>query len=176
MAQFLVTLVIGVDNLQASPGHNGKFETRNSPTVYNAALSFTQFWDGRSEDLESTALEHFLDPLKHGLKSHTHILQKIDDQDYRNLFNDAFPNEKKNFTTANVAKAIATFQRTLLTPSVFDDYLKGDTKALSWKQKAGLKKFIEIGCINCHGGTLLGGSSFEKMGKADDFRTLDLGR
>lgn len=166
----------GVDNLQASPGHNGQFGTRNSPTVYNSVLNFTQFWDGRSKDLESAVLEQLLNPLKHGLKSHAHILQKIDDQDYRNLFNDAFPGEKENFTTANVAKAIATFQKTLLTPSAFDDYLEGEIKALSWKQKAGLKKFIEIGCINCHGGVLLGGSSFEKLGKVNDFRTLDLGR
>lgn len=61
-------------------------------------------------------------------------------------------------TFDNIADAIATFERTLLTPSKFDKFLEGDTRALNKKEQEGLKTFIDKGCTACHTGVNLGGS------------------
>lgn len=165
----------GVDNEPTSPGHDGTRGGRNSPTVYNAALNFTQFWDGRAKDVEEQALGPILNPVEHGLATAQDAMKKIDSQEYRSLFEKAFGNDK-SFTFENVGVAIGTFEKTLLTPSRFDDYLNGDYAALTYKEKVGLKKFNEIGCTTCHDGANVGGGSFQMLGLAQPFPTTDTGR
>ena len=67
----------------------------------------------------------------------------------------------------NIADAIANFERTLITPSRFDNFLQGDEKALSKNEKEGLKLFIDKGCVSCHNGVNLGGNmqAFEVAAK-----------
>lgn len=166
----------GVDNEPTSPGHDGTRGERNSPTVYNAALNFAQFWDGRAKDVEEQALGPILNPIEHGLASESDALKKIDTKEYRYLFDKAFPHEKNNFNYKNIGRAIGSFEKTLLTQSRFDDYLRGSMFALSVPEKIGLKKFIEVGCTSCHNGVNIGGEMYMKLGQVKDFQTKDLGR
>lgn len=165
----------GVDNEPTSPGHDGTRGGRNSPTVYNAALHIAQFWDGRAKNVEEQALGPILNPIEHGLTSEKQALKKIDTPQYRKLFEKAFKN-KKSFSYKNIGVAIGAFEKTLLTPSRFDDYLNGKHRALSNDEKKGLKRFYEIGCTSCHNGSAIGGQSFEKLGAAEPYKTKDLGR
>ncbi|MFN3660318.1 MAG: cytochrome-c peroxidase, partial [Brevinematales bacterium] len=105
--------------------------------------------------------------------------------EYVELFKRAFPNEPDPVNYENVAKAIAAFERTLLTPSRFDKFLQGDTSALTSEEKEGLKLFIEVGCVTCHNGVGIGGNMFQKFGltkpyyeaiKYDDPSKIDEGR
>lgn len=96
------------------------------------------------------------------------------------LFKKAFPNDKNALSYDNVARAIAAFERTLITPSRFDKFLQGDVNALTKKEKEGFKTFIEVGCASCHSGPALGGNMFMKFGVTEayweatrDFITLD---
>ncbi len=162
----------GVDNQATSPGHDSTRGARNSPTSFNAALNSSQFWDGREKDVESQALGPLLNPIEHGLKDKAEALSKIKSNEYIALFKKA----NLKFDFENIGKAIGAFERTLLTPSRFDDYLKGDTTALSFQEKRGLKKFMRLGCTSCHSGVNLGGNSFQKMGLVKKYPTKDLGR
>lgn len=166
----------GVDNEITSPGHDGTRGTRNSPTVYNAALNFKQFWDGRASDLAEQAIGPILNPIEHGLSSEKDALEKINSKEYISLFKRAFPNQKEAFTYKNVGVAIGDFEKTLITPSRFDDYLAGDIHALSFQERRGLKKYIQNGCTSCHSGAGLGGTMFQKFGLIKKYPTRDLGR
>jgi cytochrome c peroxidase len=91
---------------------------------------------------------------------------------YPDLFKAAFPGESKPITYDNLQKAIAAFERTLLTPSRLDKYMQGDKNALSAQEKSGLKIFINSGCTSCHNGVGIGGGIFQKFGLVTDYRTL----
>ena len=86
--------------------------------------------------------------------------------EYVEAFKKAFPGEKDPVTYGNLAKAIGAFERKLVTVSRWDKYLGGDQAALSEEEKAGLKKFLDVGCQSCHNGAYLGGSMFQKLGLA----------
>lgn len=167
----------GVDNEPTSPGHEGKRGGRNSPTTMNAALHIAQFWDGRASDVEEQALGPILNPVEMGMPNKGAVVQKLKEIDeYQELFAEAFPEEKYPFNYNNIGVAIGAFERTLLTPSRFDDYLKGDEDALNKSEKRGLKKFINMGCVNCHNGVVIGGNSYKKIGLVEPYETSDLGR
>ncbi len=165
----------GVDNEPTSPGHDGRRGDRNSPTVYNSALNFTQFWDGRAKDLAEQAVGPILNPIEHGLASEQEALSRIRTEDYLMKFKAAFPNEKESFTYKNVGKAIEAFEKTLLTQTRFDDYLAGDINALTSQERMGLEKFMHVGCTSCHNGPGLGGSSYQKIGLMKPYPTKDEG-
>lgn len=166
----------GVDSEPTSPGHDGTRGDRNSPTTFNAALNFVQFWDGRAKDLEEQATGPLLNPIEHGLKNDKQVLTILKSNGYMNDFQKAFQDQKDPVTTRNLALAIAAFERTLLTPSPFDAYLNGDIHALDSQQREGLKKFIAVGCTQCHNGPGLGGNSFQKMGHLKVYKMKDQGR
>lgn len=162
----------GVDNLPTSKGDAGKFGDRNSPTVLNAALHTSQFWDGRAKDIEEQAGGPILNPVEMAIPSKEFLIRKLKAiPSYTELFKAAYPTEKDPLTYTNIQNSIGAFERTLVTPSPFDDYLKGDHNALTDDQKEGLKTFITVGCIACHSGVALGGSSFQKFGVFGDYRT-----
>ena len=83
---------------------------------------------------------------------------------YRDLFREAFPGEANPITVDNFAKAVGAFERTLVTPSRFDAFVKGDQTALTDPQKRGLKTFMETGCVMCHFGPYGGGQVYQKSG------------
>ena len=97
-------------------------------------------------------------------------------KEYRQLFAKAFPEQKDPFTYKNIGVAIGAFERTLLTQSRFDDYLRGNIMAISYDEKIGLKRFMDKGCIACHAGVGVGGDTYMKLGLELPYPTEDLGR
>ncbi len=167
----------GVDNEPTSPGHEGKRGGRNSPTTMNAALHIAQFWDGRAATVEEQALGPILNPVEMGMPDAAAVVKKLKGIDeYKALFAEAFSDEKDPFKYENIGVAIGAFERTLLTPSRFDDFLNGDKDALSQKEQKGLQKFINMGCVNCHNGVVIGGNSYKKIGLVEPYETSDMGR
>ena len=160
----------GVDNLATSPGDGGENGDRNSPTVLNAALHFVQFWDGRSPDVEDQAGGPVLNPIEMGIPNEAFLIERLSAiEEYQTMYTLAFPEDEKPLTYLNTQNAIGAFERTLLTPSPFDNYLNGDVEVLNTDQRAGLKSFIETGCTTCHIGSLLGGNMYHKFGLYDDY-------
>ncbi len=161
----------GVDNLPTSPGAKGQLGTRNTPTVLNAGWQFSQFWDGRAEDLADQAKQPILNPIEMGMPSEQAVVDKLKGIDeYRKLFAAAFPDTAEPITYQNMAEGIAAFERTLRSESRFDDFMNGDTAALTARELRGLDAFLSLGCTKCHDGALLGGGLFEKLEQYGSYR------
>lgn len=155
----------GAGNTQFSTGHGGALGGRNAPTVFNAAGHVAQFWDGRAANVEEQALGPILNPKEMASKDASSVLQRLsDDPEYVTMFNAAFPASESPVTFRNIGTAIGAFERTLTKPSRWDKFLLGDTAALTDDEKLGLNDFVDAGCIGCHNGALLGGSTFMKAG------------
>jgi cytochrome c peroxidase len=167
----------GVDNEATSIGHAGQRGTRNSPTVYNAAFQFAQFWDGRAANVEEQAKGPILNPVEMGMPSAEVVVKTLREvPGYAPLFAKAFPGEADPISYDNMGNAIGAFERRLSTPSPFDAFLGGKLDALSDAQLAGLQKFLDTGCTACHNGAPVGGLLFQKLGLVNPYPTEDLGR
>ncbi|QFY89545.1 c-type cytochrome [Magnetovirga frankeli] len=169
----------GVDNLPTSPGAEGQLGDRNSPTVLNAGWQSSQFWDGRAKDLADQAGQPILNPVEMAMPNEQAVVDKLrQTPDYPAEFAQAFPDAAEPISYANLSEALAAFERTLRSESRFDDYLKGDTSALSEQEQRGLDAFMSHNCIRCHDGPLLGGGLYERLGGAGhgDFPSTDPGR
>ncbi len=158
----------GVDGIPAAIGNKWTANPHhlNSPTVYNAVFFKAQFWDGRSPDLPHQAQGPALaSPEMAG--DPKIIAKKINSiPEYVEEFKKAYgKNVKIDFK--NITATIALFEKILVTPSRYDDYLNGDDTALSKKEKEGFKLFLNKGCASCHNGIALGGTMapFEVAGK-----------
>ena len=163
----------GIDNEPTSTGEGGQKGTRNSPTVFNAALQNMQFWDGRAKDVEEQAGMPILNPVEMAIPHKGFLENRLSGIPlYQDLFAKAFPGESKPITYDNLQKAIGAFERTLLTPSRFDKYMQGDGQALTAKEKEGLSLFIRTGCSGCHHGVTVGGTTLDRFGVVADYRTL----
>ena len=153
----------GVDNKATSLGDGGALGTRNSPTTLNSALHFLQFWDGRMKDVEEQAGGPVMNPDEMNMPSEDVVMARLStDENYPQLFAAAFPEAKNPMSFDGMRKAIGAFERTLLTPSRFDEFLKGDNTALTAQELTGLETFMNTGCTACHNGPLLGGNMFQK--------------
>ena len=167
----------GVDNEPTSPGHKGQRGDRNSPSSFNAALHIAQFWDGRAETVEKQALGPILNPKEMAMPSEQAVIDRLKaDKALTTEFASAFPGEKDPVTYPNVGNVIGAFERTLITPSRFDAFLKGDSSALTEKEKKGGALFVKTGCIACHNGPALGGMMYQKLGMVKAYATKDEGR
>ncbi|NJM10021.1 MAG: cytochrome-c peroxidase [Bdellovibrionaceae bacterium] len=149
----------GDDNRALSLGFKAQLGGRNSPTVWNAAFQSVQFWDGRAPTLEEQAKGPLINPVEMGMTSHdiivTDRIAKI--PGYQKQFKAVFGG-KKPITIDNVVKAIASYERTLITPnSKFDRFIKGDKKAMSAEAAKGLETFKGVGCTTCHMGANFSG-------------------
>ena len=142
------------DGLVVVEGVNGRRGARNTPTVLNAALMTSQFWDGRSRTLEEQAKEPFVNPDEHGLGSHGEVMEIINQlPEYQPLFESAFGADMTLMTIDHVAEAIAAYERTLVAAnSPFDRfYFAQEDQALSPAAKAGWQLFNgRAGCSQCH--------------------------
>lgn len=167
----------GVDNQQFSSGHKKQLGGRNAPTVYNAALHLAQFWDGRAKDVEEQAKGPVLNPVEMAMPDEASVLKVINSiPEYVEAFKKAFPGENA-VSYNNFGNAIGAFERKLVTPSKFDKFLAGDANALNNAEKAGLNKFLEVGCFSCHNGPALGGNMYQKLGLVKAWPDLkDVGR
>ncbi|MEZ5535168.1 MAG: cytochrome-c peroxidase [Thiolinea sp.] len=160
----------GTDNLPTSIGDRWQQGPINSPTVLNSSLNVAQFWDGRAKDLKEQAGGPIANP---GEMAFTHelavdVLESI--PQYKEEFKAVFDKDEINIDM--VTDAIAAFEETLATPdSKFDQWLKGDDKALSENELAGYQLFKNSGCVACHNGPAAGGASFQKMGSVEPYQT-----
>ena len=168
----------GVDNEPTSPGAFGKRGGRNSPTTLNAGYHVAQFWDGRAATLEDQAKGPILNPVEMAMPDEKVVVARLKEiESYVKGFAAAFPGAKDPINYNNVAEAIAAFERTLKTNDRFDDFLKGDDKALNEQELRGLNTFLTTGCMACHMGPTMGGNLYQKMGLIEPYaNTTDLGR
>ena len=157
----------GVDNMPTSAGHKSQFGARNPPTALNAALLGSQFWDGRAADVEEQAGGPLLNPVEMANATEADAAAKIAGiPEYQEKFKAAFP-EDGAVSFKNITAALGAFERTLLTPTRWDDYLKGNVSALSEQERKGVRAFMDNGCMSCHSGVNLGGTMFQKFGLVD---------
>jgi cytochrome c peroxidase len=157
----------GVDLMETSIGHGWQKGPRNAPTVLNSVFNMAQFWDGRAADL----MEQAMGPVQAAVEMNSTPERTVETlrsiPGYVEAFGAAFPADDDPVTFENMARAIEAFEATLITPdSPFDRYLEGDAAALTAEQRDGLALFIDNGCAACHGGLILGGSSYQTFGSA----------
>lgn len=158
----------GVDGVEAAVGHNWTANPHhlNSPTVYNAVFFDAQFWDGRSPDLEDQA-QGPMQATPEMAAAPSLVEERVNSMPaYVEAFKKAYGKDVKvDFKT--ITATIGIFERTLVTPSRYDDFLNGKADALSDAEKEGLAVFIDKGCASCHTGVALGGSMqpFPAVGK-----------
>jgi len=147
---------IGYQN-QENPSH------LNTPTVLNTAYSKHLFWDGRAKSLREQAggpmQAHF-----EMASSKELVLSRVkENPEYKVLFKNSFSSQEDKVTFLNITKAIAVYEKTLVTRGAFDEYLEGDASALSNSAKKGLNLFIKLGCKACHFGPAVGGQYIQKF-------------
>jgi cytochrome c peroxidase len=188
-----VDLSIGVNGVglgaarRFASGNAMPFVKRNSQTVLNSAFngivgggqydpaSAPMFWDLRAKGLEAQALEPIKtrEEMRADAYPEDQALDKVVARlaaiaEYRDLFAKAFGG-KTPVTAANLAKAIASFERTLLANnSPFDRYMRGDRMAMSPPQLSGMASFQKGGCINCHGGPMFSDFKLHVLGVPDN--------
>jgi cytochrome c peroxidase len=148
----------GDDHMPTSIGVHGQKGGRNAPTVWNAAFHSAQFWDGRAATLEDQAKGPPVNPIEMGMADLDAVIHRIADiPGYRAYFRSAF-GAGDVVTMDNAARAIAAYERTLITPdSAYDRYVEGDTNALSAQQVRGMETFASAGCTSCHSGPVFNG-------------------
>ena len=160
------------DGLKKSIGNNCKANPRNAPTVLNAAGQISAHWIGNRTDVEDQAKQSVIGPPSFGMPSYEAVEKKLKEiKGYVELFKRAYPAETDPITVNNFAKAVGAFERTLVTPSRFDSFLKGDIAALNGQEKRGLKTYMESGCIMCHSGPYAGGQMYQKFGIVEPYWT-----
>ena len=153
-------------------GHNMKQLGRRSPTIVNAAFGQIFMWDGRAGSLEEQALG----PIRADVEMNLPIEQLMEKlkaiPEYPPLFQATFP--KAGMTPETIAKAIATYERTVVSGRApFDAWIEGDTKAISEEAKRGFVLFnTKGGCQECHSGWNFTDDSFHDIGLASP----DIGR
>jgi len=146
----------GTDRLPSSLGHDFQTGGRNAPTVLNAAFFNLQFWDGRATGLEEQAQGPIQAGVEMAMPADLAVERIASIEGYLPFFQAAFPDEENPITFLNIAKAIATFERTLITPDdALDRYLRGDESALSADAKRGMEIVVQVGCVACHNGPML---------------------
>ena len=152
----------GADHRVLDRGDDGLADPLNTPTVYNAALSFRLNWRGNAPDLVAQAAMAFKDPhLMGGSLDHA-AASVAADPTLARLFRKAYGRRPD---AAGILDALARFETTLLTPdSPFDRYLAGDKAALDPQARAGYELFQELGCSSCHQGVNLGGNLWQPHG------------
>src|SRR5690606_11739807 len=133
------------------------------------------FWDLRAKGLEEQALFPIM--TLEEMRGHDFAENEIVDEvvsrlrkveEYRELFHSAFPGEKEPVSKLNLSKALASFQRTLINPNTrFDQYMRGDSGALSTSEKEGLNLFLSSGCAKCHNGPMFSDFKLHTLGVPD---------
>ena len=158
------------DGLRKAIGNNCKENPRNSPTILNAASQISEHWIGNRTSVEDQAKQALTGPPSFGMPDYLSVEKILKGmKGYVVLFKAAFPEDKDPVTVDNFAKAVGAFERTLVTPSAFDDFLQGKTAALNAEQKRGLKAFLDTGCVTCHFGPFMGGQMYQKFGMFEPY-------
>src|SRR5512147_596688 len=158
------------DGLKKAVGNNCKVIPRNSPTLFNAAAQFSQHWIGNRTSVEDQARQSVTGPPAFGMPDNASVEKILRGmKGYGAMFKEAFPGDREPVTVENFAKAVGAFERTLVTPAPFDDYVLGNAGALTAQQKRGLKTFLDTGCTMCHNGAYFGGQTYQKFGMTEPY-------
>ena len=167
----------GVDGLKVAKGALGTSGIRNTPSTWNAGFQFAQNWDGSAKTLEAQARDPILSSIEMGLDSEKTAIKRLSKAKYKKAFKKAFPESSPALSFENITRALAAFQRTLITHDRFDQYLAGDDNALNKQEQQGLSLIFTKGCIACHSGHMMGGQFFMKMGLVKPYpNTQDKGK
>ncbi len=157
----------GDDGMASSIGVSGKQIGTNAPTVFNVAMNFSFFWDGRAETMEDQmdGPVHSPDEMASSWADIIDVLNAS--AEYQQSFDDLYDGEISERT---IKDAIATFQRTLVTGgSKFDRFISGDRTLFSAAELQGYESFMSLGCVSCHQGVLLGGNLYQRLGIFEDY-------
>ncbi len=162
------------DQAPTSTGIDGLVGPVNAPTVINSAYAKSQFWDGRAATLEEQALG----PIQAGIEmGHTldALIPELNEiAGYQEQFQAVFGTD---VTADGIAKAIAAFERTVLSgDSPYDKFKAGDESALTEAQKRGLQVFESVGCDSCHKPPLFSNYMFVNAGIGSDKPEPDEGK
>lgn len=152
------------DGRRVAYGHDRQLGTRNVPTVLNIVYAKEYFWDGRAATLEDQAKAPIENPVEMNFHSRLAVKTIAKIKGYREHFQKAFGSEK--VTEENIVKAIATFERTIVSPkSKFDKFVSGDKDALTDSEINGLHLFrTKANCINCHNTPYFSDQKFHNVG------------
>ena len=157
-----------------STGIGGQVGGANSPTVINAAYAKKQFWDGRADSLEEQALGPIENPIEMGHSLDVLVKELAEIPEYKDGFQKVFGTE---VTKDGIAKAIASFERTVLSGnSPYDQFKAGDKDALTKSQKRGMELFEDLGCATCHAPPLFSNYGYYNAGVGMDKDPPDAGR
>ena len=162
------------DGMAKAVGHGHKKLGRSTPTILNLAWDHLFFWDGRAHSLEEQALIPIFSEAEMNMSGEQLLVALRGISGYSELFEKAFPGQKQPVNLENVSKAIATFERGIVSGKApFDRWVDGDESAISEKAKRGFVLFnTKANCASCHSGWQFSDSSFHDIGMPDD----DLGR
>lgn len=171
----------GTDRRPVSVGVGGASGQLNTPTIFNVALNFVQFWDGRAASLEAQVAGPLHNPVEMASSWAQAIAALSEAPEYREAFARAYP---EGITEGSITDALATFERSLITPNApFDRYLRGDHGAIDDDARDGYAHFKAYGCASCHQGVGIGGNMFQRFGVMGDYfadrgsvTAADLGR
>lgn len=156
----------GTDTTPVSVGINGQLGGIRAPSVYNSFFNFRQFWNGRAANLQEQALGPVTNPIEMGA-TWPDVIKKLKlDPSYTRSFDQIY---HQPINKEDIVDAIAEYEHSLITPSRFDEYLRGNTNAITAQEKHGYELFKSYGCTACHNGVNVGGGMYQKMGVAKDY-------
>jgi len=159
----------GADPRRHSVSAFGKVRELNSPSIFNMeVLTSGLNWTGRTQNLDKQIAGSISNPesMSHSWPKVLEILAA--DAEVAKQMKAAYGGEQP-VSQANVSHAIVSFERSLVTPSRFDDWLKGDDRAITPREKKGYETFKALGCVGCHSGVAVGGNSFQRFAPIGDY-------
>lgn len=166
----------GADGKPVGPGPDGKPGLYNTLTVYNSSFNYRQTWTGRHSGVEAL-LDHFVTRPKVYATTWDMVTERLaGDPVLASQFREVYGDDVRS---AYLIDALDQYLRSLITPSRFDRYLRGDANAISADEEAGYARFKSYGCVACHQGINLGGNMYQKLGAMRDLPGLgkgDMGR
>ncbi|MCH9844559.1 MAG: c-type cytochrome [Alphaproteobacteria bacterium] len=164
------------DGLQRPRSVNvhGKKPRRKTMSLLNVAWDEFYLWDGRASSLEQQAVAPFTSIFEMNRPLHDMIAALAADTDYQRLFDEAFPAQHDAVNQDNFARAIATFERSIVSGiTAFDEWVMGDDNAISDSAKQGFILFNgKANCAACHSGWRFTDGAFHDIGINDK----DIGR
>lgn len=159
----------GADPRRHSVSAFGKVRELNSPTIFNVRYNTSGLnWTGRTKDLDAQISGSVgnADTMAHEWGKVIKILAA--DSELSSEFQRTYGGDEA-VSQKNAMHAIVSFEKSLVTPSRFDDWLKGQDQAISAQEKQGYDKFKAYGCVACHNGINVGGNAFMKFGLTGDY-------
>ena len=158
----------GSDARPRSITARGTETAMHSMTVFNTQTAAAgQRWFADRESGRAQAIGSITGSM--GFDREEDLLRVLSEQGYADRFAQAFPEAEDPLRVEHYGAALEAYERSLRTPAAFDDWLQGDDQAIDEEQKAGLSRFLDMGCAACHGGELFGGGALQKFGLLADY-------